>query len=159
MTTKILIFMGTCCNRSTTDPIVQFIKERLPKAEITRLCWTDLKDKCDITNYFDSKTWTKINLNVKFDIVLGHSAGNFPLTLVKSKIYIAINPPYMSSGNYFFGGFKIKVPKGIYICRASNDWLVPNNAKVKYYRLLNYEGDHSTMPIAQITSIMSNRGY
>lgn len=147
----ILLYQGTRCYSNFMDQITQILKE-YGATDIKQVCWTKVNDDFNKYNYLE-KQW-----NIQkgsYDIVIGHSAGCFPLTKTKGIRKIAINPPFRDH-------------KSIYVFRANKDILGPpilhelvqNSLKtiqkfnlkllhkkfIKMRKVIIYNGTHSTIP-------------
>lgn len=125
-----IIYMGTFCKRLT---IASAIKKNLQLNGFNVIirCWTTSNNPLDYTNV------KKFNIHKgSFDLVIGHSAGGFPLAFTKLKKggkKLGINPFFTQ---YLFCDT---------VFHADKDWLSPQDWDPKR-NVIEYKGEHNTFP-------------
>lgn len=130
-----VLYMGTGCKRLTMMSPIKKILQQNGFTKIIIRCWTTSRNP---VAFQDIKKW-----NVQkglWDLVVGHSAGAFPMGLTKTSSRgrkISINP--------FISQYKFSHR----VFHARDDWLVPPDLE-SFKNVILYNGDHNTVPKFQL---------
>lgn len=126
-----IIYMGTGCNRLTMASPVKKILQQNGFTKILIRCWTTSRNP---VAFQDVKRWNVSSGT--FDLVVGHSAGGFPMGLTKTTSRgrkISINP------------YITQYPFSHRVFHAKDDWLVQQDLGI-FDNVILYRGDHNTVP-------------
>lgn len=134
-----VLYQGTGCDKGFMKLVARSLR-KFSFNPIKTVCWHKRDKKGildDIADYPRPKNWNVQKGN--FDLVVGHSAGGFPVVLTKGTLKIAFNP------------FLSQYPLLDVVFHAKDDWLVPPNlfgAK----NVIGYLGRHGTFPEKEFES-------